>query len=163
MPARRNIAVTESEVANYGIARPPLIYLVSIGAGVLLHLAWPEPMLPADLPAFAPLTLVVGAVGIFVLSTRRFQEAGTPVPGNKPTTAIVRTGPYRFTRNPIYLAFTLLQLGISLWVNSAWLLVTLLIAASVMNYLVIPREERYLERRFGEEYLKYKAAVRRWI
>jgi len=76
---------------------------------------------------------------------------------------IVRTGPYRFSRNPIYLAFSLLHLGISLWVNSAWLLSTLALAITVMTYLVIPREERYLERRFGEDYLQYKAVVRRWF
>src|SRR5262249_8717996 len=61
--------------------------------------------------------------------------------GRKPTTTIVRTGPYRFSRNPIYLAFSLLQLGIAIWVNSVWLLATLVAAVALMHFVVIPKEE----------------------
>jgi protein-S-isoprenylcysteine O-methyltransferase Ste14 len=85
------------------------------------------------------------------------------VPGNKPTTAIVRRGPYRFSRNPIYLAFSIFQLGIASWVNSIWLIGTLIAAVAVMASIVIPREERYLERRVGADYLDYKRSVRRWL
>ena len=85
------------------------------------------------------------------------------VPGNKPTTAIVKSGPYRFSRNPIYLAFSLLVLGIACALNSLWLLGTLAAAVSVMSFVVIPREERYLESRFGAEYLDYKTKVGRWL
>lgn len=155
--------MTDQDVANYGYARPPLIYLAAIAVGGLLHLVSPIPLVPLTLPPFVPPGLVIAAVVLFVMSTRTFQSAGTPVPGNRPTTVIVRTGPYRFTRNPIYLAFSLLHLGIALWVNSAWLFSTLVVAICVMTYLVIPREERYLERHFGEDYLQYKAIVRRWF
>ena len=72
-------------------------------------------------------------------------------------------GPYRFSRNPIYLAFSLFQTGIALGVANAWTLITLLPAISVMSLVVIPREERYLEAHFGEEYASYKARVRRWL
>jgi protein-S-isoprenylcysteine O-methyltransferase Ste14 len=106
---------------------------------------------------------VVAAVMLFIGSVGRFRAAGTPVPGNKPTTAIVQSGPYRFSRNPIYLAFSLLHLGIAIWINSLWLIATLVAALGVMARVVIPREEQYLERRFGEEYLTYKKSVRRWI
>jgi protein-S-isoprenylcysteine O-methyltransferase Ste14 len=85
------------------------------------------------------------------------------VPGNKPTTVLVRTGPYRFSRNPIYLAFSIFQLGIVSWVNSVWLLPTLIAAVALMVSIVIPRERRYLERRFGADYLDYKRSVRRWL
>jgi protein-S-isoprenylcysteine O-methyltransferase Ste14 len=74
----------------------------------------------------------------------------------------VRTGPYRFSRNPIYLAFTLLQLGIAIWVNSLWILATLMASVALMH-IVIAREERYLERKFGAEYVAYKSSVRRWL
>ncbi|WP_255215234.1 MULTISPECIES: methyltransferase family protein [Paraburkholderia] len=87
----------------------------------------------------------------------------TPVPGNRPTTAIVSKGPFRYSRNPIYLAFSLLQLGMAFSINSLWLLVTLVPAVALMSLVVIPREERYLERRFPSEYLAYKASVRRWL
>jgi Phospholipid methyltransferase len=85
------------------------------------------------------------AIALFAYSVAEFRAAGTPVPARKPTTAIVRTGPYRFSRNPIYLAFSLLQLGIGIWVNSLWLLATLVGAVALIHYVVIAREERYLE------------------
>ena len=74
---------------------------------------------------------------------------------------IVRTGPYRFSRNPIYLAFSLFQFGIAIWLNSLWLLATLVGAVALIHSIVIPRQ--YLERRFGAQYLDYKVSVRRWL
>ena len=105
----------------------------------------------------------MAAIALFAYSVAVFRAAGTPVPAGKPTTAIVRTGPYRFSRNPIYLAFSLFQLGIAIWVNSLWLVATLVAAVALMHYVVISREEQYLERRFGAEYVEYKASVRRWL
>jgi protein-S-isoprenylcysteine O-methyltransferase Ste14 len=148
--------------ANIGLARPPVIYLGSIALGVVLHFAWPEPLIPVP-SAISTAAGVVGtlaAVALFVYAVRTFKAAGTPVPGNLPT--IVRAGPYRFSRNPIYLAFSLLQLAIAAWVNSPWLVLTLVAAVAVMSLVVIPREERYLEGRFPE-YSSYKASVRRWL
>jgi protein-S-isoprenylcysteine O-methyltransferase Ste14 len=138
------------------------VYASAVIAGALLTWLWP---LPGVLPAAVPIggTLVLAAVVLFVLSIRALQAAGTPVPGDRPTTAVVRTGPYRFSRNPIYLGFSLLQLGIAGMVNSLWLLVTLVPAVALMSLVVIPREERYLEARFPGEYRPYKAAVRRWL
>ena len=107
--------------------------------------------------------VVLIAVGLFITAVRTFRIAGTPVPGNRPTTTIVRTGPYRFSRNPIYLAFSALQVGIALWMGSLWLLITLVPAFALMSLWVIPREERYLEARFSSEYLSYKSSVRRWL
>jgi protein-S-isoprenylcysteine O-methyltransferase Ste14 len=151
------------EVANVGLARPPLVYATAIVTGLLLELGQPLPFLPRTLAALLGSFLVVLAVIVFLYSIRKFQTAGTPVPGNKATTAIVRTGPYRFSRNPIYLAFSVFQLGIASWVNSVWLIGTLIAAIAVMASVVIPREERYLERRFGADYLDYKRSVRRWL
>jgi protein-S-isoprenylcysteine O-methyltransferase Ste14 len=151
------------EVANLGIARPPLVYFATIVAGSVLEFAWPTAFLPGGFAIPLGSALVVAAVALFVFSVGKFRVAGTPVPGNKPTTAIVRAGPYRFSRNPIYVAFSLLQLGIAVWANSLWLICTLVVAVALMSTLVIPREERYLERKFGAEYLDYKGRVRRWI
>jgi protein-S-isoprenylcysteine O-methyltransferase Ste14 len=152
-----------AKAANLGIARPPLVYLGSIVLGVTLHFIWPIALLPRGVSPLYGAVVALFAIGLFVFSVRTFRAAGTPVPGNRPTTAIVRTGPYRFSRNPIYLAFSLLQLGIALWVNSLWLVITLLAAVGVMSFVVIPREERYLEARFPSEYSPYKASVRRWF
>jgi protein-S-isoprenylcysteine O-methyltransferase Ste14 len=140
-----------------------LVYLGSITLGLILHLVWPISLLPRRFNAGLGLSLILLAVGLFVSAVRTFKAAGTPIPGNQPTTAIVWRGPYRLSRNPIYLAFSLLQLGIALWVNSVWLVVTLLVAVAVMSLIVIPKEERYLEARFPSEYLPYKASVRRWL
>jgi protein-S-isoprenylcysteine O-methyltransferase Ste14 len=151
------------EAANLGVVRPPLVYLASIALGAILHLAWPISLIPRAVSPRLGALVVMMAIVLFLLAVRAFRAAGTPVPGNRPTTAIVRTGPYRFSRNPIYLAFSLLQLGITLWVNSLWLVVTLLASMAIMALVVIPKEERYLEGRFPAEYSAYKASVRRWL
>ena len=151
------------DVANLGLVRPPLVYLTSLLIGALIQLAKPLPFLPGTLTVPLGASLVVVAIALFSYSVAKFRAAGTPVPARKQTTAIVRAGPYGFSRNPIYLAFSLLQLGIAIWVNSLWLLATLAGAVALIHYVVIPREEQYLERRFGAEYLDYKGSVRRWL
>jgi protein-S-isoprenylcysteine O-methyltransferase Ste14 len=103
------------------------------------------------------------AAALFSYSIKQFRMAGTPVPGNQPTTAIVRAGPYRFSRNPIYLAFFALHLSMAIWANSLWLMATLSATVAIIAVVVVPREERYLTGRFGAEYLEYKASVRRWL
>jgi len=139
------------------------VYLISLVSGAVIQLATPFPFLPGTLAVPLGAPLVVVAIALFAYSVTTFRAAGTPVPARKPTTMIVRTGPYRFSRNPIYLAFSLLQLGIAIWVNSVWLLATLAGAVALIHYVVIRREEQYLERRFGAQYLDYKASVCRWL
>ncbi|HLJ87284.1 MAG TPA: isoprenylcysteine carboxylmethyltransferase family protein [Candidatus Angelobacter sp.] len=159
----RNRPNAAPAAANPGLVRPPIVYLVSLGAGVLIQLAIPLPFLPHTLGLLLGAALIAVALLLFFWSAGTFRAAGTPIQGNQPTTAIVRTGSYRLSRNPIYLAFSLFELGIAIWVNSLWLLAALAGAMAVMHYIVIPREESYLEREFGAQYLDYKAAVRRWI
>jgi protein-S-isoprenylcysteine O-methyltransferase Ste14 len=151
------------DTANLGLVRPPLVYLVSLISGAVIQISWPFPFLPGALAVPLGAPLVVVAIALFAYSFATFRAAGTPVPARLPTTRIVRAGPYRVSRNPIYLAFSLLQLGIAMWVNSVWLLATLVAAVALMHYFVIPIEEEYLERRFGAQYLDYKASVRRWL
>jgi len=152
-----------SQTANLGVFRPPLIYLASIATGLAFHWVWPRPLITGVVLAPLGAILVVASLLLFGSSVQRFRAAGTPVPARKPTTAIVRTGPYRFSRNPIYLAFSLLQLGIAFWANSWWLVATLAAAVAIIHGVVVSREERYLEARFGSVYLDYKASVRRWF
>jgi protein-S-isoprenylcysteine O-methyltransferase Ste14 len=154
---------TPASVANPGGVRPPLVALASLLAGAVLTIAWSLPFFPHALRLPVGGLLVAMAAALFRYSTRQFRMAGTPVPGNKPTTAIVRTGPYRFSRNPIYLAFFALHLGLAIWANSLWLMATLIATVAVIAVVAVPREERYLTGRFGTEYLEYKASVRRWL
>src|SRR5215813_11399968 len=113
------------DVANLGWVRPPLVYSSSIMAGALLTWLWP---LPFALPAAVAVgsTMVFASSLLFLFSVRALRAAGTPVRGNQPTTNIVRTGPYRFSRNPIYLSFFVVQLGIALWISSMWMVTTLI-------------------------------------
>jgi protein-S-isoprenylcysteine O-methyltransferase Ste14 len=151
------------EVANFGIMRPPFIYLGAIALGLLLHFTWPVRLVSRAVSVPLGSTMVLVAVALFLYAVRTFWIAGTPVPGNRPTTTIVCTGPYRCSRNPIYLSFSLLQIGVAFWVNSLCLLVTFMPAVALMSFVVIPREEQYLGTRFPADYLPYKASVRRWL
>jgi protein-S-isoprenylcysteine O-methyltransferase Ste14 len=153
----------QDETAKLGVFRPPVIYGASIIIGLAFHWIWPRPLLSGAALAAVGSAVVAASLLLLGAAVRRFRAAGTPVPARKPTTAIVRTGPYRFSRNPIYLAFSMLQLGIAIWVNSWWLVATLAGAIVLIHYVVIPREERYLEARFGDEYRDYRTSVRRWL
>ena len=124
------------------LLRPPLLFAAAIATGIVLHLAWPLSF-TSRWPIGATLSIAGGA--LFVAAIRAFDAAGTPVPGNQVTTAIVRTGPYRFSRNPIYVAFVLIHSGIAVSVGSWWLVVTLAVSFSAIAISVVPREERYLE------------------
>jgi protein-S-isoprenylcysteine O-methyltransferase Ste14 len=153
---------TAAHAANIGIIRPPFVYLCAIVLGVMLHVAWPIRLGSRAINLPLGSAAVLMAIVLFVSATRTFRTAGTTVPGNLPTTTVVRKGPYRFSRNLIYLSFSLLQMGVAFCVNSLWPLVTLIPAVALMSFVVIPREEQYLESRFPD-YLSYKASVRRWL
>ena len=145
-----------------GLLRPPLLFLAAILLGIALNLAWPLPFLSSTVRLLGPV-LVACAIFLFLLSLREFRRAGTSVRGSERTTTIVQTGPYRFSRNPIYLSFILLVVGLSVWLNNPWLLVTLVPTVGVIANVVIRREERFLERNFQDQYSSYKSRVRRWF
>lgn len=149
--------------ANLGLIRPPAVYLGSIGAGLLIHWFRPVRLFPSSIHMPVGILMILAAVVLFVSAVRAFRKAGTPIPGNRPTTAIVHTGPYRASRNPIYLAFTLFQAGLAAAINSLGVLVAVFPALALMALVVVPREERYLEARFPSDYLSYKRKVRRWL
>jgi protein-S-isoprenylcysteine O-methyltransferase Ste14 len=147
---------------NPGLLRPPILFLCAILLGIALNRAWPLHFMPRNVALLGPVVTVC-AVVLFLLSYREFRAAGTSVRGSQRSSTIVRTGPYRFSRNPIYLAFILFVLGLSVWLNNLWLLVTLVPAVGIMAMIVIPREERFLERNFNDQYSSYKARVHRWL
>jgi protein-S-isoprenylcysteine O-methyltransferase Ste14 len=145
------------------IAPPPLIYAGALAAGLLANRRFRLPFLPRRLAR--PLGSLLVACGFVVglLGVREMHRAGTNVDPYEPATAVVTGGPYRFTRNPMYVGFTLMYAGISALFNALPPVLLLPVVQQLMRRGVIEREERYLERKFGDEYLQYKEKVRRWI
>ncbi len=160
---RRRPAEPRRKDTSDPIVRPPIAYACSLLSGLVLDRIWPLALPSSGVQESAGALLVAASIALFTRSVREFRKFGAPVPSSRPSTTVVRTGPYRFSRNPIYLAFTLLQLGIGLWACNGWLLVLLIPTLALISCGVIDREERYLSEKFGEDYLRYRRSVRRWL
>ena len=145
------------------IAPPPLIYLGGLAVGFGLDTLFPIAILPETLQYLAGGVLIAASLALAIPMVMAFHKAGTHVDVRKPATALVTSGPFRLSRNPAYLGATLLYAGIAIAADSLWVLVLLVPVLMVMHAGVISREERYLERKFGEDYRRYKASVRRWM
>jgi protein-S-isoprenylcysteine O-methyltransferase Ste14 len=146
------------------IIRPPLAWALAVIAGLALDWLVPLPFLPADLPAGGLGALVfVLALALAAWAIVTITRAGSNVPTNRPTTTIVESGPYRFTRNPIYLGMFGGQIGLAIAFDNFGLLMMLVPFALVIRYGVVAREEAYLERKFGDLYRGYRLRVRRWL
>ena len=146
------------------VVRPPIAWVLAFVAGVGLDWLYQIPFVPTSVSTawVGGAIFALGfALAIWAIVTIRI--AGTRVETNKPTTVIVSSGPYSFTRNPIYIGMLLGQSGIAVGYNSLWLLATLVPFYLVIRYGVIMREEAYLERKFSKAYLNYKSRVRRWL
>ena len=145
------------------VAPPPLIYVSALAAGLLANSIYPVRLLPRGIPRALGLPLVVGGLLIGLLGVREMRRTETNVDPYRPTNAIVDSGPFRFTRNPLYVGMTLIYGGSSMLANALPAALLLPLVLHLMRHGVIEREEAYLERKFGEEYLSYKERVRRWI
>lgn len=145
------------------VIHPPILWFILVlfwGLDWLLALPFVPPAWP---------NLWIGG-GLFILGIasagwafRQFPDLRDDLDTHRPSTRIVQSGPFRFSRNPIYIGMFLGLVGIAVAVNSLWVILGLGLWYPVMRYGVIGREEAYLERKFGEEYLTYKSRVRRWI
>ena len=145
------------------ITPPPFIYAGALAAGLLANRRFRLPFLPRRLArTLGPLLIVCGVL-IGLLGFREMRRAGTNVDPYEPATTVVTGGPYRFTRNPMYVGFTLMYVGISALADALLPILLLPAVQQLMRRGVIEREERYLESKFGEEYLQFKGRVRRWI
>ena len=144
-------------------APPPLLYGGAFVLVLVFRWFWPMPIFSHAVALWPSLALVVLAVGIAAWGIRTMQAAGTNVNPALPTTAIVASGPFRFSRNPLYLALTLLYLGLTLAFDTWWGIVVLVPVLIIMHRGVVLREERYLEQKFGETYRQYRSKVRRYL
>ena len=145
------------------LAPPPLIFAAALGVGWLLDRAMPLPILPASLAPWAGGVLMVAALAVAVPALWEMRRAGTAVDPYKPTTSLIRSGPFARSRNPLYVALVVLSLGLALLVNVLWCAMLVIPATVVLRYGVVAREEAYLERRFGGDYRLYCATTRRWL
>ena len=147
------------------MVRPPRLYLAALALGIALAWLRPLPLLPIE-PMLSWILggiLIFGGVGLMVAGMGRFAAARTPVPTCQPTTALVTSGIFSWSRNPIYLGINAIYFGIALALNNGWLAIFAVPVVLVMRYGVIAREEAYLESRFSNDYLNYKKVVRRWL
>jgi protein-S-isoprenylcysteine O-methyltransferase Ste14 len=158
------MAATIDSPDNPGvIAPPPLIYLVALVVGILAQLVVPFHLFVPTAVRWIGAALIPVAFALAMFARTSFVRAGTSPNPYKPVVALVTHGPFKFSRNPMYVAFALLYLGIILVMRNGWLLVLLPVTMVLMHLGVILREEQYLGRKFGEEYRMYRGRVRRYF
>ncbi|HVG50199.1 MAG TPA: isoprenylcysteine carboxylmethyltransferase family protein [Xanthobacteraceae bacterium] len=146
------------------IIRPPIALGLAVITGLALDWLVPLPFLPAGLPIrWLGAIVFAVALALAVWAIVTMTSAGSNVPTNLPTTTIIENGPYRFTRNPIYLGMFVSLIGLAIAFNNLWLVIALVAFALVIRYGVVAREEAYLERKFGDVYRGYRARTRRWL
>jgi protein-S-isoprenylcysteine O-methyltransferase Ste14 len=150
------------ETAGVPVA-PPILYFGALALAIGLQALSPIAPMPEMLGKVGGGLLVALASILGGACLIRFRRAGTAIPTYRPTTTLVADGPYRYSRNPIYVSLTTLYLGLTLLAGSWWGPILLPLVIAVVRYAVIAREEAYLERKFGDAYRDYRSRVRRWI
>jgi len=144
-------------------ARPPLVYLGAIAAVFVLRHFLPLPLIAAAGILWPFAALAVLGVLILFWGRNAMRKANTNIDPMLPTLAIVTGGPYRFSRNPLYIALTLIYFGVTLAGNTWWSVLVFVPLICALHFGVVLREERYLQEKFGEQYLSYRRKVRRYL
>jgi protein-S-isoprenylcysteine O-methyltransferase Ste14 len=142
---------------------PPLIYLLALLLGLLLNRRLHVPFLSRGVARVHGWPLVGGGVALAAWFLRTMHGADTTRRTDKPVSSLVQDGPFRYSRNPGYLSLAIIYAGVAILRNALWAILLLPLVLYVIQRELIEREERYLERTFGEEYLAYKRRVRRWV
>lgn len=146
---------------------PPLVYLGAFALGVLADRLRPWPLAASfvalDRLCWLGAALLAVGLGLELWSLGHFLHARTSALPFRPASVFVARGPYRFTRNPMYLGMTISLLAVGLLLGRTWIALSAFAGALAIDRYAIPREERYLERRFGASYLEFKGRVRRWL
>lgn len=142
---------------------PPFLVVALLVAGWTLRQAQPLPFLPEDVARPIGAALAGGSFFLVSWALLTMHRAGTNIPTHLPAKALVHSGPYRYSRNPIYLALAIGFAGLAAWLNTAWFLLLDVLFVGLMSAGVIVREERYLSRKFGARYDRYRSEVRRWL
>ena len=144
--------------------RPPIVWALTVVAGLVLDWLYPLPFLPAAAPnGWVGAIVFLAGLALLIWAAMAFRRAGTHVQTIQPTIKIVTDGPYRYSRNPIYIGMFLGLIGLAVGFDSLWLLILLVVFYLVIRYGVVAREEAYLDGKFGDVYLAYTARIRRWL
>ncbi len=143
------------------LAPAPVMYGAAILVGLIAEYTQPLWRLPPSVSLWLGIATISASFPIVLFAVKALGRAQTAFDARKPTSRIVTDGAYRYSRNPTYISLTLLHIGIALVLGSLWVLLMVIPAVILTHWGVIRREERYLEAKFGHEYLRYKAAVRR--
>ena len=156
--------MSNDEPDNPGIkVPPPLIYLLPLLLGLILDRKAHLPFLPRGVVRIVGWPLIGCGALIGVWWRKTMRDADAPVRTDRPVPRLTTAGPFGYSRNPDYLSLAMIYAGLAALRNSLWAILPLTLVLYVIQREVIGREERYLERTFGEEYLAYKARVRRWV
>ncbi len=142
--------------------KPPMAFALAIVAGLGLDAIHRLPARPAG---WAPVgvTLVLLGIALLLWAFRAFRAHGTSIEPWRPTTDIITDGPFAYTRNPVYIAFALVTIGIGAWTDRGYVVLLTVPAFLATDRWIVPREEAYLTRKFGDGYRAYLARVRRWL
>jgi protein-S-isoprenylcysteine O-methyltransferase Ste14 len=152
------------EQDNPGIrVPPPPLYVLALLLGLLLDRRAHIPFLPGGVARVLGWPLVGGGMALAAWFVRTMGNADTTIRIDKPVSSLVQDGPFRYSRNPGYLSLAMIYAGIAILRNALWAILLLPLLVLITQRELIEREERYLERTFGEEYLAYKRRVRRWV
>jgi protein-S-isoprenylcysteine O-methyltransferase Ste14 len=163
MPISKPDSIVTSADNPGVVVLPPLLYGGALIVVFALHWFIPMPIISHASSIWVGLAIIVLAVTIAMWARKTMHAAGTNVNPLRPTTALVTTGPFRFSRNPLYLALTLLYIGLILSFNTWWGIVVLVPVLGILHYGVVLREERYLDQKFDETYRRYRSTVRRYL
>ena len=141
---------------------PPHVAIGSLIVVISLHYLFPTPLIPKPFNYFGILFFVAGLMILF-WSFGLFKKKDTPIlPGQKPT-ALVIEGPYKFTRNPMYLGVTTALAGVAIYLGDIIAFLSPIVFFMFVSIKFIPREEKLMKNLFGKKYLSYKKQVRRWL
>ena len=151
-----------SDAPNVRIV-PPLVYVAGLAIGFLASTWAPTRVLPHSIAWSIGAVMALSGAALMCSALFQFHTAGTTVRPDRAPVAFVITGPYQFTRNPMYLGLATLYLGVSIAAQSLWALILLLLVLVIIQRWAIEREEAFLERRFGRDYKEYRARVPRWL
>src|SRR5215211_2799731 len=160
---RRGARMADEQDNPGGRVPPPLTYLLTLLLGLVLDRRLHVPFLPHGVARVLGWPLVGGGMALATWFIRTMRAADTTLDVNKPVSTLVQDGPFRYSRNPGYLSLLMIYAGIAILRTALLAMLFLPLLVVVTKRELIEREERYLERTFGEEYLAYKRRVRRWV